>query len=63
MILIEKIWGEIIECEKYATYIHKTTGRCNSESLYTHQLSDSKEQVLIGTNEYIPVCVRHAGIN
>ena len=43
----------------YSTNTIHTVGKCNNcdnKSLFTHRLVDDVEQVLIGSNEYIPVC-------
>ena len=54
-----KPFGDILQCEKYAIRVHKMQGKCekcDNKSIFTHRLSDSTEQILIGTKEYIPVC-------
>jgi thymidine kinase len=52
-------FGELMDLSMYATNIVQTVGKCNNcenASLFTHRLVDIESQVLIGSNEYIPVC-------
>ena len=54
-------FGELYDLNIYAnkvTYLHgkcNTIG-CNYLSLYSHRVVKNKEQLLIGSNEYIPLC-------
>lgn len=54
-------FGELSDLNIYSnkvTYLHgkcNTIG-CNFPSLYSHRVVQNKDQVLIGTNEYIPLC-------
>lgn len=55
----KKKFGEIMDLTTIATKTYKMLGicdRCKNASLYTHRIVDNEAQVLIGTNEYIPLC-------
>lgn len=52
-------FGQINEAKSYANYIYQLKGKCNdcnNESIYTHRKIKSNELILIGSDEYIPVC-------
>ena len=57
-------FGEILElvplCDKI-TKLHAFCSVCKNGTpvYFTKRLTESEEQVLIGTNEYIPVCRKH----
>ena len=52
-------FGEILDLTVMTNKVFKLTGKChncNLESEFTHRVIDSNEIILIGTNEYIPLC-------
>lgn len=52
-------FGEILDLTEMTNKVFKLTGKCNNcnlESEFTHRVIDSNEIILIGTNEYIPLC-------
>jgi len=52
-------FGEILDLTVMTNKVFKLTGKCNNcnlESEFTHRVIDSNEIILIGTNEYIPLC-------
>lgn len=52
-------FGEILDLTVITNKVFKLTGKCNncnSESEFTHRVIDNNEKILIGTNEYIPLC-------
>lgn len=52
-------FGEILDLTLMTDKVFKLTGKCNNcnlESEFTHRVIDSNEIILIGTNEYIPLC-------
>lgn len=52
-------FGQINEAKYYATYVYQLKGKCNdcnNDSIYTYRKVKSDELILIGSNEYIPVC-------
>ena len=56
-----KKFGQLSDLSMYAnkvTYLHGTcnTNGCIYPSIYSHRITKNKEQLLIGTNEYIPLC-------
>ena len=56
-------FGELLDLIPYATSVQKLQGRCSTEgckspSLFTHRVTTDTAQVVIGTDNYIPVCRR-----
>jgi thymidine kinase len=54
-------FGELMDLGSIATKIEYLRGKCNTKkcnypSQFTHRLVECDQQILIGTNEYIPVC-------
>jgi thymidine kinase len=61
-------FGELLDLLPYATKIYRLFGECNTKncenlSQFTCRLVKNKEQILIGTSEYIPVCEKCFKIN
>ena len=54
-----KRFGDLLDLVPHAdklTKLYGTCTKCSKKSLYTHRISDEKQQELIGVNNYIPVC-------
>lgn len=56
-----KKFGQLTDLNIYANQVIYLHGKCNSidcnlPSLYSHRVVENKEQVLIGTRVYIPLC-------
>ena len=56
-------FGELLDLIPYATSVQKLQGCCSTEgcttpSLFTHRVTTDTAQVVIGTDNYIPVCRR-----
>lgn len=56
-----KKFGQLYDLNIYANKTTYLQGKCNSPncnylSKYTHRLVENKKQILIGTNEYVPLC-------
>ena len=52
-------FGDIWDLIPHADCIIKLKGQCNNcmdQSLFTHRVSNEKDQEVIGTNNYIPLC-------
>ena len=54
-------FGELLDLLPYATTVTKLQGKCNTEgccrpSMFTHRITQDTAQVVIGTDNYIPVC-------
>ena len=52
-------FGDIWDLIPHADYITKLKGQCNNcsdKSLYTFRVTSEKDQEIIGTNNYIPLC-------
>lgn len=54
-------FGELLDLVPYATTITKLQGNCSTEdccrpSMFTHRITQETAQVVIGTDNYIPVC-------
>ena len=54
-------FGELLDLVPYATTIIKLQGKCSTEgcyrpSMFTHRITGDTAQVVIGTDNYIPVC-------
>ena len=54
-------FGQLLDLGSIATKIEYLRGKCNTKkcnypSQFTHRLVECDQQILIGTNEYIPVC-------
>lgn len=54
-------FGQILELIPYCDSVVKKTALCakcrdGTAAPFTHRISDSKEQVLIGTDMYLPLC-------
>lgn len=54
-------FGELLDLVPYATTVSKLQGKCNTEgccrpSMFTHRITHDTAQVVIGTDNYIPVC-------
>lgn len=52
-------FGDLLDLVPHADKLTKLYGKCSKcckKSLYTHRISDEKQQQLIGVNNYIPVC-------
>ena len=52
-------FGTMMELLSKATNVFKMTGKCakcNGVSCYSHRISNSYFQILIGTTQYIPLC-------
>ena len=54
-------FGELLDLKKLATQIYKMSGKCGNTncrnlSKFSHRVSDNKELILIGSNEYIALC-------
>jgi len=56
-----KEFGDILKLKNYATKIYKLMGTCNNNncnngSEYSYRLVENNNTILIGSNEYIPLC-------
>jgi len=56
-----KKFGQLADLNIYANKVIYLHGKCNTidcnlPSLYSHRVVENKEQLLIGTSEYIPLC-------
>ena len=55
--------GEILDLLPIADSITKLKSKCNTcgaEAIFTHRISNEKEQVIIGgSDKYIPLCRNH----
>ena len=52
-------FGEMMDLTSIATKTYRMLGKCdkcNKASLYSHRIINNEQQILIGTNEYIPLC-------
>lgn len=52
-------FGDMWDLIPYSDYIVKLKGKCNNctnSSIFTYRISNEKEQELIGTQNYIPLC-------
>jgi thymidine kinase len=52
-------FGDMWDLIPYADYIVKLKGKCNdctNYSIFTYRISNEKEQEVIGTDNYIPLC-------
>lgn len=52
-------FGEMWDLIPYADYIVKLKGKCNNcsnPSIFTYRITNEKEQEVIGSDNYIPVC-------
>jgi len=52
-------FGELCDLLPYADHIYKLKGNCNecmNKSLFTYRVTNEKDQQLIGTDNYIPLC-------
>ena len=52
-------FGQMWDLIPHADYIVKLNGTCNNcnkASLFTHRISNEKEQEVVGNNNYIPLC-------
>lgn len=52
-------FGTLLELIPHADIINKVKGKCNycsNSSIYTHRLIQDSRQVVVGINEYIPLC-------
>ena len=52
-------FGTMMELLSKATNVFKMAGKCakcNDVSCYSHRISNSYFQILIGTTQYIPLC-------
>lgn len=52
-------FGDIWDLIPHADCIIKLKGQCNNcmdQSLFTHRVSNERDQEVIGTNNYIPLC-------
>ena len=57
-------FGQILDLIPVADRVLKLNALCNmcndgTEALFTHRLSDESQQVVIGNNNYVPVCRKH----
>ena len=56
-------FGELLDLVPYATSVTKLQGKCSTEgccrpSMFTHRITEDTAQIVIGTDNYIPVCRR-----
>ena len=56
-----EIFGELKLLEHYSNNVIYLTGKCNTlgcicPSIYTHRIVENNQQVLIGSQEYVPLC-------
>ena len=52
-------FGDIWDLIPYSDYLVKLKGKCNNcnnHSLFTYRITNEKEQEVIGTQNYIPLC-------
>ena len=54
-------FGELLDLVPYAITVTKLQGKCNTEgccrpSMFTHRITHDTAQIVIGTDNYIPVC-------
>tara|TARA_B100001093_G_C26612474_1_gene920837 strand:+ start:165 stop:710 length:546 start_codon:yes stop_codon:yes gene_type:complete len=52
-------FGDIWDLIPFADNIYKLNGKCNdcmNKSLFTHRVTNEKNQEVIGTDNYIPLC-------
>lgn len=61
---MRKPFGQILELIPICDKIVKLNALCSfckngTEALFTHRLSGGNEQVVIGNNNYVPVCRKH----
>lgn len=52
-------FGEIWDLIPFADHIYKLKGQCNhcmNKSLFTYRVTNEKDQEVIGTDNYIPLC-------
>lgn len=54
-------FGELLDLVPYAKTVIKLQGKCNTEgcsrpSMFTHRITGETAQIVIGTDNYIPVC-------
>ena len=52
-------FGDMWDLIPYSDYIVKLKGKCNdcsNDSIFTYRISHEKEQEIIGTDNYIPLC-------
>ena len=54
-------FGELLDLVPYATTVTKLQGKCKTESccrpsMFTHRITGDTAQIVIGTDNYIPVC-------
>lgn len=55
-------FGDILDLEKYSTICNHLTGQCNTKyclipSTCSHRIVQENEQILIGSSEYVPLCI------
>tara|TARA_Y100000992_G_C21274211_1_gene498918 strand:- start:7326 stop:7895 length:570 start_codon:yes stop_codon:yes gene_type:complete len=54
-------FGEILDLSIMTNKVFKLTGKCNNcnlESEFTHRVIDNNNKILIGSQEYIPLCYK-----
>ena len=55
-------FGNWLDLIRHADSVSKLVSKCNKcncrNAIYSHRLSDSKKQILVGVNEYEPLCRR-----
>ena len=54
-----KKFGNILDLIPYSDSIIKLKSNCNNcnePAIFSHRLTDENEQVVIGSNNYIPLC-------
>lgn len=54
-------FGELLDLVPYATTVTKLQGKCSTDdccrpSMFTHRITEDTAQIVIGTDNYIPVC-------